>query len=61
MDRFSVPGQRIIQKWQGKTPVSKLAKQMGISDAAIRKHCEKEGIELPGNDHWQAVRRKGGL
>ncbi|MGE9294746.1 MAG: tyrosine-type recombinase/integrase [Puniceicoccales bacterium] len=37
-------------------PLSRLAKDMGVSDNAIRKRCKKLGIDLPKNGHWQRVR-----
>jgi len=54
------PSNRDLKKMIWKTPVSRLAKEMGVSDNAIRKHCQKEGIELPSNAHWQRVRRQQG-
>lgn len=52
------PPNKELKKRVWETPVNRLAKEMGVSDNAIRKHCKKQGIALPGNDHWQKVRNQ---
>ena len=37
-------------------PMTHLAKDLGVSDVAIRKHCVKAGIELPPPGYWQRQR-----
>jgi len=33
-------------------PMQRLAKQIGISDVAIAKHCRKLGVPVPERGHW---------
>lgn len=33
------------------------AKEIGVSDVALRKHCVKLGIEMPTPGHWARQRR----
>ena len=33
-------------------PMTKLAKEYGVSDVALRKTCRKENIPLPVQGHW---------
>jgi hypothetical protein len=33
-----------------------LAKDLGVSDVAIKKYCVKTGIGLPPQGHWQRQR-----
>ena len=36
--------------WQ--QPLTKLAKQLGVSDKAVRKRCVKRGVPLPPRGYW---------
>nr|WP_169732872.1 hypothetical protein [Azospirillum halopraeferens] len=36
-------------------PMTKVAAEPGISDAALRKICEKHRIPAPGRGHWAKV------
>ena len=35
------------------TPVNRLAKELGVSGAAIKKHCKSLGISTPPRGYWQ--------
>lgn len=37
------------------TPVRQLANKYGTSDNAVRKHCKRMGIALPGRGYWQKI------
>lgn len=39
-------------------PITSIAKEVGISDAAIRKRCKRRGIPTPGVGYWSG---KGGV
>ena len=41
-------------------PLIHTAKDIGVSDVALRKHCVKLGIELPESGHWARQRRDQG-
>ena len=36
-------------------PMQRLAKQIGISDVAIAKHCRKLGVPVPERGHWNKL------
>ena len=38
-----------------KYPMTKLAEMFGVSDKAIKKRCEKYGIQTPGRGYWQRL------
>ena len=40
--------------WQ--LPLTFIAKQLGISDVAVKKRCVKQGIELPPRGYWQRAK-----
>ena len=50
------PSDSGLKKLVWQKPLSHLAKDLGISDNAIRKRCLGRGINLPGKGHWQRVR-----
>ena len=35
-----------------KTPMQRLAKEFGISDVALAKHCKKLAVPVPGRGYW---------
>ena len=41
------------------TPVRQLARKYGVSDIAVRKHCKRMGIALPGRGYWQKIGNGG--
>ena len=38
-----------------KTPMSRLAVEIGISDVALAKICRKLDVPIPGRGHWARV------
>lgn len=40
-----------------KVPVTTLAKQLGVSDVAIKKRCNRRGINTPPRGYWHRTRR----
>lgn len=42
----------VLEKQVWLEPVRQLARKCGVSDVAIRKHCRKMGIKLPGRGYW---------
>lgn len=34
------------------TPLTRLARELGLSDVALAKHCRRRAIPLPGRGHW---------
>ena len=42
--------------WQ--FPLTHIAKQLGISDVAVKKRCAKLGIDLPPRGYWQREKNK---
>jgi len=53
---FNWPSKKRLAEMIQKKPVSRLAEEMGISDNAIRKHCLRLGLQLPGRGYWQRTR-----
>lgn len=43
-----------LRKMVWEKPLSRLAKDLGVSDNAIRKRCKQRSIELPKNGYWQS-------
>lgn len=37
-------------------PATQIAETFGVSDVAVRKWCDKYGIEKPGRGHWVKVK-----
>ncbi|QYY35405.1 hypothetical protein [Ruficoccus sp. ZRK36] len=55
----SWPDDTELAKLVWEKPLSKLSKDLGISDNAIRKRCIKHNIDLPKNGYWQRQRALG--
>ncbi|QYY36748.1 site-specific integrase [Ruficoccus sp. ZRK36] len=53
------PDDKDLAKLVWEKPLSKLAKDLGVSDNAIRKRCIKHKIDLPKNGYWQRQRALG--
>jgi integrase len=53
------PADKDLKKLVWEKPLSHLAKDLGVSDSAIRKRCKKNGIDLPKNGHWQRQQARG--
>lgn len=47
------PSKRQLAAMILKKPVSHLAKELGVSDQAVRKHCFKLGLNPPERGYWQ--------
>jgi integrase len=41
-----------------KKPLTHVAKEIGVSDVALRNHCVKMGLELPSKGHWARTRAR---
>lgn len=50
--RVTWPSRKALEKLVWAKPMIHAAKEIGISDVALRKHCLKLGIELPKTGHW---------
>lgn len=50
--RVDWPEKAALKKLVWKKPLIHAAKDIGVSDVALRKHCVKAGIELPPQGHW---------
>lgn len=46
------PDKKALTKLVWEKPLIHAAKDIGVSDVALRKHCLKFGIELPRRGHW---------
>ena len=50
--RVSWPDKKTLTKWVWSKPLMHVAKDIGVSDVALKKHCVKLGIELPRQGYW---------
>jgi len=50
------PTKRKLASLIKQRPVSQVAKEFGVSDVAVRKHCRKLGLDLPERGYWQKKR-----
>lgn len=50
--RVDWPEKAALKKLVGQKPLIHAAKDIGVSDVALRKRCVKLGIELPTRGHW---------
>lgn len=50
--RVNWPDKKALAKLVWQKPLIHAAKDIGVSDVALRKHCVKLGIELPKQGHW---------
>ncbi|MCU0749475.1 MAG: hypothetical protein MUF13_08020 [Akkermansiaceae bacterium] len=50
--RVEWPDKKVLAKLVWEKPLSHAAKDIGVSDVALKKHCVKLGIELPRQGHW---------
>lgn len=53
------PSDEELKKLVWEKPLSRLAKDLGVSDNAIRKRCMNRKIVLPKNGHWQRQKARG--
>ncbi len=54
------PEEKTLEKLVWQKPLIHAAKDVGVSDVMLRKHCVKLGIPLPTPGHWARVRRDQG-
>ena len=50
--RIGWPAKGKLKKLVWQQPLIHVAKEIGVSDVAVKKRCEKLGIELPPRGHW---------
>ena len=50
--RVNWPDKKTLAKLVWQKPLIHIAKEIGASDVALKKHCVKVGIELPRQGHW---------
>jgi hypothetical protein len=50
--RVDWPNKKTLTKLVWQKPLIHAAKEIGVSDVALRKHCVKLGIVLPRQGHW---------
>jgi hypothetical protein len=50
--RVQWPDKKVLVKLVWQKPLIHAAKDIGVSDVALKKHCVKVGIELPRQGHW---------
>lgn len=56
--KITWPSNEELAKLVWEKPRSTLAKELGVSDKAIAKHCEKNKIEQPGRGYWMKINKK---
>jgi hypothetical protein len=52
VDKIQWPSDEELSKLVMEKPLTKLSKDLGVSDNAIRKRCNKNGIQLPPRGFW---------
>lgn len=55
-NKVAWPSRARLAKLVMQKPMMHLARDLGVSDVAIKKHCIKTGIGLPPQGHWQRQR-----
>ena len=50
--RVDWPEKKALAKLVWEKPLSHAAKDIGVSDVGLKKHCTKLGIELPRQGYW---------
>lgn len=53
--KIAWPTPDVLQERMWAQPVSKLALELGVSGAAIKKHCKHLGINTPARGYWQKL------
>jgi integrase len=51
-ERIQWPNKNVLAKLVWKKPLVHAARDIGVSNVALKKHCVKLGIELPPRGHW---------
>jgi hypothetical protein len=57
-NKVAWPSRARLAKLVMQKPMMHLAKDLGVSDVAIKKHCVKTGIGLPPQGHWQRQKER---
>lgn len=57
--KINWPSNEEMKKLVWSMPRTKLSNCLGVSDVAIRKHCEKCGIEIPGKGYFSRIENRG--
>lgn len=50
--KIAWPSPEEMTKWVLTEPVKKISERLGVSDNAVRKHCQAYGISLMPRGHW---------
>lgn len=50
--RINWPTTATLEKLIWEKPMTQLAKELGISDVAIKKHCVRRGLQVPPMGYW---------
>jgi integrase len=58
--RNAWPDKKALARLVWEKPLIHAAKDLGVSDVALRKHCVKAGIELPKQGHWARQQQLAG-
>lgn len=53
------PSIDLLSKIIWEKPITVVAKEIGVSDKAVKKRCQKFGINTPGPGHWSKFRSHG--
>lgn len=53
------PSKEVLQQMVLQRPVTEIAKELGVSDKAVEKHCKRIGVMKPGRGHW--AKKKAGV
>jgi hypothetical protein len=52
-ERLEWPSEEALRKLVEVSPITTIAKDLGVSDVAVRKRCQKLGIKTHGRGHWK--------
>jgi FixJ family two-component response regulator len=52
------PAADVLEKLIWEKPTSQIAKDLGVSDKAVEKHCKKLGLKKPPRGHWAKIQAK---
>lgn len=55
-ERIKWPDKEELKILVWENPVTYLAKTFGVSNKAVKKRCEKLGIETPGQGYWTGIK-----
>jgi len=49
------PSAEALEKLIWEKPTSRIARDLGVSDKAIEKHCKKLALKKPPRGHWAKI------